>query len=87
MARRYTDPPIGPVLRAVRRSRGWTIQEVAERAQVHLVYYGDIERCKRNPTAEILDRILPALNLSWGEFGRAIDERRSDPGAAIRDDQ
>lgn len=68
--------PIGPVLREFRKMRGLTIEEVARRADVHWVYYGDIERSKENPTVRVLDRILTALQLEWGEFGSALDRKR-----------
>ena len=78
MPRTYSDPPIGPVLRAIRHARGWTIEETAQRADVHFIYYGDVERGRRNPTVKVLDRILNALALSWAEFGRALDEQRQN---------
>jgi transcriptional regulator with XRE-family HTH domain len=79
MPRTYPDPPIGPVLRAFRQARGLTIEEAARRAKVHIVYLGDIERSKRNPTVQVLDRILSALKVSWGEFGAEIDVLRTTP--------
>ena len=79
MPRAYPDTPIGPVLRAYRHARGWTIEETARRAGVHVIYYGDVERGKRNPTIKVLDRIVSALGISWGQFGAAIDERRAKP--------
>lgn len=66
----------GEVLRAIRTDRGLTIEEVARRAKLHYVYYGDIERGKRNPTVTSLDRALAALRVSWAEFGAALDEQR-----------
>lgn len=70
------DPsvPVGPVLRRFRQELGLTIEQIASRAKLHAVYYGDIERGKENPTVKVLDRVLSALGRSWGEFGSAVDE-------------
>ena len=74
------DPgvPIGPVLRAFRQARGWTLEQTATRAKLHVVYYGEIERSKENPTAKVLDRIIQALGIGWGEFGAAVDGQRTN---------
>ena len=77
MARSYPDPPVGAVLRSIRHQRDLTIEEAARRAKVHPIYFGDVERGTRNPTVRILDRILLALDVSWGEFGTAVDDMRA----------
>lgn len=76
MARKRADLPLGPVLRSFRQERAYTIEEAASKAKLHPVYYGDVERGKRNPTVAIVDRILAALQVSWGEMGSAIDAHR-----------
>ncbi|HSU13506.1 helix-turn-helix transcriptional regulator [Longimicrobium sp.] len=75
------DPgvPVGPALRRFRKERGLTIEQTASRAKLHAVYYGDVERGKENPTVKVIDRVLTVLRRSWGEFGAAVDELRSEP--------
>lgn len=70
------DPVYGTVIRALRHERDYTIEEAAARAKLHPVYYGDIERSKRNPTLKSVDRVLRGLRCSWAEFGAAVDRHR-----------
>ena len=75
------DPgvPVGAVLRQFRKDRGWTIEQTASKAKLHVVYYGDVERGKENPTVKVIDRVLVALRRGWGEFGAAVErEQQSD---------
>jgi transcriptional regulator with XRE-family HTH domain len=44
-------------------------------AGLHRNYVGSAERGERNVSFDALERWLTALNLSWREFGAAIDER------------
>ena len=60
----------------MRQARQLTIEDLARKAKVHMVYLGDVERSKRNPTVQVLDRILTALGGDWAKFGAAIEELR-----------
>lgn len=78
MRARASDPVdqerLGRVLRTFREERvAWTQQELAAEAGVTKNYLADVERGVRNPTFLVLQRILDALELSWEEFGRAVD--------------
>lgn len=79
------DPgvPVGRALRQFRKKRGLTIEQTASKAKLHVVYYGDVEREKENPTVKVIDRVLAVLGCSWEELGRAVDELRA--GAAEAD--
>lgn len=49
---------------AVRRERGLTLQELADKAKVHISHIQRIEAGKSQPTVEILKRLAEALSVS-----------------------
>jgi len=49
---------------AVRRDRGLTLQELADKAKVHISHIQRIEAGKSQPTVEILKRLAEALDVS-----------------------
>lgn len=51
-------------MRAIRASRGWSQEELAERAGLHRTYIGAIERRERNVSIDNLDRIARAFRIS-----------------------
>jgi len=55
---------IGETVRQLRRSRRWSIEHLAERAQVSYQYLCEIENGKRNFSIVVLDRIARALELT-----------------------
>ena len=55
-------------MRRIRRAKGWSQEELADRASVHRTYISGVERCVRNPTITIVDRIAQALEISVGEL-------------------
>ncbi len=67
------NPPFGAVLRQLRTTRGYTIEEAAHRGGVTANYLGDVERGKRNPTMKVVSRILAGLRVSWAEFAELLD--------------
>jgi len=56
---------------------GLTQEKLAERTKQHRNFIGGVERGERNPSIGSIARILDALNVSWTEFGTALD---SAPG-------
>jgi transcriptional regulator with XRE-family HTH domain len=54
---------LGRRIRQLRRSRGLTIERLAERAHVGEKYLGDIERGKENPTVVTLEKLAVALSV------------------------
>ena len=73
MAPSPTPPPIGAVLRELRRSRGLTQEELAARAHIHRNYVGALERGERSPTFDSAAKLLQALGVSWVELGEALE--------------
>jgi len=58
----------GAVLRAERRARNLTQEELAFAAQLSLNYIGEIERGNRMVSLDTLHRLAGALKLSAAEF-------------------
>ena len=55
-------------MRGIRREKGWSQEELADRAGVHRTYISGVERCVRNPTITIVGRIAGALGVKVGEL-------------------
>jgi transcriptional regulator with XRE-family HTH domain len=66
---------LGQKIRAVRRSRGLTQEELASRAGVHPTYLSAVECGKRNLSMSIFFAITRALRLSPGELFETPDPR------------
>ena len=65
---------MGSTLRRFRKERGLSQDRLANLAGVDRAYVGGIERAERHPTWEVLERLLATLDVSWGEFGRGLDQ-------------
>jgi transcriptional regulator with XRE-family HTH domain len=55
-------------LRRLRRKSGWSQEEFADRAGIHRTYVSDLERCARNPTITIVERLARALGVTPGSL-------------------
>jgi len=53
-------------LTRLRDEKGWSQEELADQAGLHRTYVSGIERCVRNPTLLILERLAKALKVSLG---------------------
>lgn len=81
-------------VRQLRRSRGWTLEQLAARSHVSRSMLSQIERGTANPTLGVAYRIAQAFGVTVGELvdlppsGARIDVvRGNDPQAQFRDDQ
>ena len=54
---------IGNKIRAERKKRGYSQDELADRAGLHTTYIGGIERGEKNATVTSLNKIADALNM------------------------
>jgi transcriptional regulator with XRE-family HTH domain len=54
---------LGEVIRRERRRRRRTMKWLAQKAALSLVYLGEIERGKKYPSAQVLERLAWALDL------------------------
>lgn len=59
---------VGARVRDLRKARGWTLEELAERAAKHYTYIGGMERGDRNVTLEVLQDVATALNVPLKEL-------------------
>lgn len=55
-------------LRRLRQLKGWSQEEFAFRADIHRTYVSDLERCARNPTITVVDKLAQALGVKLGEL-------------------
>lgn len=71
------DPPtngdLGRAIRALRRARRLTIEELAFAADIHPTYLSGIERGKRNPTWEKLCFLAGALGVAVADVVRRAE--------------
>lgn len=58
----------GKHLRKLRLERKWTQEELADRADMHFTYIGQIERGVRNPSLINLHKLAKALNVNAGKL-------------------
>jgi len=58
----------GKHLRKLREVKGWTQEELADKAGMHSTYIGQIERGIRNPSLINLEKIAKALKTTAGEL-------------------
>ena len=59
---------VGRLIRKHRIAKGWSQEELADRASVHRTFVSSIERGVRNPTVTSLHRIASALGLTVSEM-------------------
>ncbi|MDQ3555299.1 MAG: helix-turn-helix domain-containing protein [Gemmatimonadota bacterium] len=69
-------PHVGSLLRNLRHGAGMSQEALAARAGLHRTYIGQLERSERQPTVATVTRILDVLAVSWGQFGRLLDQSR-----------
>lgn len=59
---------IGQLLKDLRDERGWSLREFGLIVGMNKTYLGDIELGKRNPTINILEKIVAGYGLTVREF-------------------
>jgi transcriptional regulator with XRE-family HTH domain len=59
---------VGANVKAARKAKGWSQEELADRARMHRTYISGIERGIRNPTITVLERVGKALEISPGSL-------------------
>ncbi|WP_054941692.1 helix-turn-helix domain-containing protein [Paenibacillus ihuae] len=67
---------IGVRIRSLRKEKGWSQEELAERAGLHFTYIGKIERSEHKVTIESLEKVTRALGISLEEFFHLIQPIR-----------
>jgi transcriptional regulator with XRE-family HTH domain len=59
---------VGARVRELRKARGWTLEDLAEKAGKHYTYIGGLERGARNVTLEVLQAVATALDVPLKEL-------------------
>jgi transcriptional regulator with XRE-family HTH domain len=60
---------LGAAVRQLRQERGWTQDELAEAADLHMTYISDLERGARSPGLAIQQQLAMALGVKvWQLF-------------------
>lgn len=59
-----THETVGKKIQELRKARGWTQEDLAERSGLHPTYIGGIERGERNATIESFCKIADAFGIS-----------------------
>ena len=59
---------VGRLIRKHRHAKGWSREELADRADVHRTFISSIERGVRNPTVTSLHRVASAMGLTVSEL-------------------
>lgn len=54
----------GARVRRLRERKGWSQEELAHKAGVHVTYLSGLERGRRNPTLKIIEQVALALDVS-----------------------
>ena len=63
---------LGKRIEYLRKSKGWSQLELALESEVNKNYLCDLEKGRRNPSLEILERIADALNISLEELFKGV---------------
>jgi transcriptional regulator with XRE-family HTH domain len=67
----------GGAVRTLRRSRGWSQEEFADRVGLHRTYVGDVERGERNLGLVNIGRIADALDLPLSAVMAEVEKAKS----------
>ena len=57
-----------PDLHELRMSRGWTQQEVADKAGISRSYYAVMETQGRTPSVKVAHKLAQVFKLNWQSF-------------------
>lgn len=74
----------GLVVKAWRSRRGFSQEELAERAGLHRTYVSDVERGSRNVSLASIDRLASALEISVAQLFSNLDPAADAPAAGNR---
>ena len=64
----------GQRVKGLRKSRGWSQEDLAERAGLHVTYISGVETGSRNPRLEIVARFADTFSLTLPDLLRFEDE-------------
>ncbi len=75
---------VGHRIQSLRLERGWTQEQLAEYADLHVSYVSTLEKGKKNPSIEVINRLASAFRLSLSDFfqSRASNALRNSASCA-----
>jgi transcriptional regulator with XRE-family HTH domain len=77
VAENSADIRVGKHLRAVRRQRGLTVEQLAQRTGLSRPYLSNLERDHNSPTVTTLNTILEALGVSLVQLFQEVEVSRT----------
>jgi transcriptional regulator with XRE-family HTH domain len=66
---------LGERIRVIRKERGYSQEELGDRADLHTNHIGAIERGENNVTLESIIKVCKGLNISLEELFRYVDPK------------
>ena len=69
---------IGDRIRAYRNQKGWSQEYLAEKADVHHTYIGQLERGEKNATIESISKIAGTLGVSLSSLFENISVEQQE---------
>ncbi len=69
---------VGQRIRHARMEKGWSQEKLAELADCHPAYIGQVERGEKNATLESIEKISSALHISLSQLLEKIGEAPAD---------
>ena len=74
------DEILGLEIQRRRTEKGWSQEYLAEVTGLHRTYISQLERGLKSPSVRVLSYITNALDITMGEFLRAVEELLSAKG-------
>ncbi|KAF0179104.1 MAG: DNA-binding protein [Limisphaerales bacterium] len=65
---------LGERVRALRKRKDWSLEELAGRAGVHVTYLSSVERGYRNPTLNVLAALASALEITLSLLLKGVEK-------------
>ena len=75
---------VGGRIRTYRLKKGFSQEYLAEKADLHPTYIGQIESGKKNASIVTLEKLLCALGVTFSEFFEGMETKAENPSYAVR---
>ena len=75
---------LGMVVRSLREKRNLSQEKLAELAKLHTTYVSLIERGKRSPTIETVDKLAKALGTEGSKLIAAAEKLRAEEQGRLK---
>jgi transcriptional regulator with XRE-family HTH domain len=66
---------LGSRIRDLRKRRGLSQEELADRARLHWTYLSDLERGRQTPTMDVVNRLARACGVTLAEFFASFEQQ------------